>query len=102
MSRVSTAKTTKNTMVDDSAWRIWEIGLRRTRRSADAESRCSCEKERHAVPWNAHHSIPNAVRTQNRPVKTTLKCHAARQRDHRWTEVRRSNGGLRRMPRAVD
>jgi hypothetical protein len=34
--------------------------------------------------------------------QTYAEGHATRQRDHRWAEVKRNNGGLRRVPRAVD
>src|SRR5260370_24796477 len=71
MSRVSTAKTTKNTMVEDSAWRIWESGCAE---HADPQTpKVDAVAKRSGMQFRGMRIIQSPCRTNtNRPVKTTL------------------------------
>src|SRR5258707_10808892 len=71
MSSVSTAKTTKNTMVDDSAWRIWESGC--AEYAGPQTPKADAVAKRSAMQFRGKRIIQSPCRTNtNRPVKTTL------------------------------
>src|SRR5258705_1953651 len=71
MSSVSTAKITKNTMVDDSAWRIWESGC--AEYAGPQTPKADAVEKRSAMQFRGKRIIQSPCRTNtNRPVKTTL------------------------------
>src|SRR6266436_5763643 len=71
MSSVSTAKTTKNTMVEDSAWRICESDC--AEYAGPQTPKADAIAKRSAMQFRGMRIIQSPCRTNtNRPVKTTL------------------------------
>jgi hypothetical protein len=72
MSSVSTAKTTKNTMVENSAWRILESDCAEY---ADPQTpKADAVARRGGMQFRGMRIIQSSCRTNtNKPVKTTLK-----------------------------
>src|SRR5258708_2806065 len=73
MSSVSTAKTTKNTMVENSAWRTWESGCAEY---ADPQTQKmdTVARGRTSMQFRGMNIFQSPCRANtNKPVKTTLK-----------------------------
>src|SRR5713226_3865470 len=73
MSSVSTAKTTKKTMVENSAWRTWESGCTAY---ADAQTPIidADARQRSSMQFRGMNIFQSPCRANtNKPVKTTLK-----------------------------